>query len=182
MAAISPALQVVLSHEVDPRKGSYSNDPNDKGGPTNYGITIATYRRFFPGATVEDVKSMPMGHVEMIYTAGYWRPIGLDEIGDQNVATKIFDIGVNCGPGAASAMAQRACCALGRDVKVDGWIGPKTREVINSISPFEFIQALKEQQRDYYLDIVEHDRSQLVFLYTWMRRAEWPLISTMKVS
>jgi type VI secretion system secreted protein VgrG len=177
MANIAQALPIILKHEVDPVKGPFSDTPFDKGGPTNYGITIATYRRYKPGATVEDLKAMPMSEVEMIYKAGYWQPLGLDEIKDQTVATKIFDICVNGGPGEASALAQRACITCGRPVKVDGWIGPETRTAINVIRPMEFLNAIKEQQRDFYMDIVQHDHTQLGFLYTWMRRSEWPLIS-----
>lgn len=180
MATIDKALPIILNHEVDPKKGPYSNHPDDKGGPTNYGITIATYRRFKPGATVEDLKQITMGEIEMIYASGYWRPLGLDEVQSQFVATKIFDICVNGGPGAASAIAQRACITCGKDVKVDGWLGPKSRTVINSIPPKDLLNAIKEQQRDFYLDIVEHDKTQLAFLYVWMRRAEWPLLGTMK--
>lgn len=177
MATIGLALPTILNHEVDPVKGPFSDTPFDKGGPTNYGITIATYRSFKPGATVEQLKQMPMSEVEMIYAAGYWKPLGLDEVLDQMVATKIFDLAVNAGPGVASARAQRACQTCGKaDIKVDGWIGPKTREAINSIPPKDFIAAFKEQQRDHYLDIVHHDHTQQRFLYTWIRRAEWPLL------
>jgi lysozyme family protein len=177
MATIAPALEVVLKHEVDPVKGPYSNDPNDRGGPTCYGITIAVYRGFKPGATVEDLKNIPMAEVEMIYKANYWQPLVLDEIVDQVVATKIFDFGVNAGIGAASARAQRACRACGKtDIKVDGWIGPVSRKAINEIPSKDFLAAFKEQQRDHYLDIVRHNTTQLTFLYTWIRRAEWPLI------
>jgi lysozyme family protein len=179
MADIVKALPVILKHEVDPVTGPYCNTPNDKGGPTCYGITMATYRRYRPGATVEDLKNIQMSEVETIYKAGYWQPLGLDEIVSQAIATKLFDICVNGGPGTASALAQRACITCNRPVKVDGWIGPASRNAINSISPIEFMNAIKEQQRDFYLDIVEHDRTQLDFLYTWMRRSEWPLITEM---
>lgn len=176
MASINEALPVILKHEVDPVKGPYCDTPFDKGGPTNYGITIATYRSFKPGATVEQLKAMPMSEVEMIYAAGYWKPIGLDNVIDQTVATKIFDLAVNAGPGVASARAQRACIACGQQVTVDGWIGPNTLKAINACNPKDFVAAFKEQQRDHYLDIVAHDHTQLTFLYTWIRRAEWPLI------
>jgi lysozyme family protein len=178
MSTITAALPVILEHEVDPVKGPYCDVPFDHGGPTNYGITIAVYRNFKPGATVDDLKKITMEEVATIYAADYWKPIGLDEIVDQTVATKIFDMAVNAGPGAASARAQRACITCGQAVTVDGWIGPKTRAAINGIPPKDFLAAFKEQQRDHYLDIVRHDHTQLAFLYTWIRRAEWPLLGS----
>jgi lysozyme family protein len=177
MSDFKLALLVILKHEVDPVKGPYCDVPFDKGGPTNYGITIATYRRYHPGATVDDLKTMPMSDVETIYMAGYWKPIRLDEVKDQYIATKIFDLCVNGGPGSASAIAQRACLTCGKEVKVDGWIGTKSLDAINSCDPFIFIEAFKEQQRDFYLDIVDHDHTQLGFLRNWMRRSEWPSLS-----
>jgi lysozyme family protein len=175
MSSFDNALTVILKHEVDPVAGPYCNVPEDKGGPTCYGVTIAEYRRFKPGATVEDLKNIPMADVYTIFKANYWQPLGLDGVIDQTVATKLADIAINGGPGAASALAQRACIACGQPLNVDGWIGPKTRDAINSIPPKDFMVALKEQQRDFYLDIVQHDKTQLTFLYNWMRRAEWPL-------
>jgi lysozyme family protein len=178
MADIKKALPIIFAHEVDPKLGPFCDTPGDKGGPTCYGVTIATYRRYKPGATVEDLKNIPMSDVEMIYRAGYWQPLALDEIQDQTVATKLMDVCINGGPGAVSALAQRACITCGVPVAVDGWIGPATRAAINSIPPKDFLNAFKEQQRDFYLDICEHDHTQVRFLYTWMRRAEWPLLGT----
>jgi lysozyme family protein len=174
MSSFDIALPVILKHEVDPVLGPYCNVEEDHGGPTCYGVTIAEYRRYKPGATVEDLKNIPMSDVYTIFKANYWQPLGLDEVNSQIVATKLADIAINGGPGAASAIAQRACIACGQAVKVDGWIGPNTRAAINAIPPKDLLVAIKEQQRDFYLDIVQHDKTQLTFLYNWMRRSEWP--------
>lgn len=40
MAKIEPLSKFILSWE-----GGYVNNPNDKGGATNKGVTIATWRR-----------------------------------------------------------------------------------------------------------------------------------------
>ena len=40
-ATYDEAVRRLLVHE-----GGYSNHPSDPGGPTNFGITIADYRRY----------------------------------------------------------------------------------------------------------------------------------------
>ena len=48
------ALRRLLVHE-----GGYTNHPSDPGGPTNFGITIADYRKYVkPDATAVDVRAM----------------------------------------------------------------------------------------------------------------------------
>jgi len=65
MAATSydAALARLLQHE-----GGYTNHPDDPGGPTNFGITIADYRRYAkPDATAADVRAMPVDVAKTIY-------------------------------------------------------------------------------------------------------------------
>ena len=175
MADISKALPVVLHHEVSPITGPYSNHPNDHGGPTCYGITLAEYQLYKPGATVEDLKHIPMSDVQTIYRANYWMVLGLDDILSQMVATKVFDICVNAGPGQATLLAQRACITCGQKVEADGHMGPITRSAINKCDPTKFVVALKQGQANFYNAIVQHDPTQKVFLKGWLSRADWPV-------
>ncbi|MGC1467549.1 MAG: glycosyl hydrolase 108 family protein, partial [Pseudolabrys sp.] len=67
-SSYSAALARVLAHE-----GGYSNNPSDPGGPTNFGITIADYRKYVkPGATAADVRAMKVDDAKAIYRARYW--------------------------------------------------------------------------------------------------------------
>jgi len=81
------AISFVLQHE-----GKYSNDPNDPGGETSYGISKRSYPK-------EDIKNMTKERAIEIYRKNYWEPhcpkmsYPLDII--------YFDTAVNCGPGLA---------------------------------------------------------------------------------
>ncbi|HET7849057.1 MAG TPA: glycosyl hydrolase 108 family protein, partial [Pseudolabrys sp.] len=96
------ALARVLAHE-----GGYSNHPADPGGPTNFGITIADYRRYVkPGATAADVKAMTVGEAKAIYRARYWDAQRCDDL-PAGVDYAVFDYGVNSGIGRSGKVLRR---------------------------------------------------------------------------
>jgi Glycosyl hydrolase 108 len=64
----SQCLAVVLAEE-----GGYTNDPDDRGGPTNFGITIDDLREWRgTDVTAEDVKNMTKAEAQEIYRSKYW--------------------------------------------------------------------------------------------------------------
>lgn len=90
------AVKLVLKHE-----GGYINHPNDPGGPTNFGITLATYRKHVnPAADADDVRRMNIEHAKAIYRKSYWNALGCDQL-PSGVDYAIFDYGVNSGTGRA---------------------------------------------------------------------------------
>jgi lysozyme family protein len=96
------ALTRVLAHE-----GGYSNHPDDPGGPTNFGITIADYRRYVkPGATVADIRAMTVDEARTIYRARYWDALSCDAL-PSGVDYAVFDYGVNSGIGRSGRVLRR---------------------------------------------------------------------------
>lgn len=96
------ALTKVLAHE-----GGYVNHPSDPGGPTKYGITLATYRQYVkPNATAADVKAMPIAHAKTIYKAKYWDALRCDDL-PAGVDYAVFDYGVNSGIGRSGKVLRR---------------------------------------------------------------------------
>lgn len=80
-------------------EGGYSNNPSDPGGPTNYGITLADYRRYIKSnGTASDVKGMTVDQAKTIYKLRYWDTIGCDNL-PSGVDYCLFDYGVNSGIG-----------------------------------------------------------------------------------
>ena len=62
-------------------EGGYVNHPSDPGGPTNFGITLADYRRYMePDATAADVRSMKIEEAKAIYREKYWRAMRCDDL------------------------------------------------------------------------------------------------------
>jgi len=80
-------------------EGGYTNDLSDNGGATNYGITIADYRRYIKkNATPPDVKNMKIEDAKAIYKSKYWDALDCDNL-PSGVDYSVFDYGVNSGLG-----------------------------------------------------------------------------------
>lgn len=107
---------------------SYVNDPDDRGGPTRYGITIATLRQWRrQDVTEADVRSLTMDEAKDIYFSLYWNRVRADQL-PHGLDYCVFDFAVNSGVRTASRALQRAVGG----VKVDGIIGQQTLAAVAS--------------------------------------------------
>ncbi len=161
MADFDLALPYVLSWE-----GGYSDQSADRGGPTNFGITEETARA---SGYSGDMRGFTKEHAAEIYRRKYWRFAALD---DQRVATKIFDMVVNFGPGHAIRIVQEALNGIDAGLSVDGAYGPRTENTINAVQPGKMLDLLVQDCIDHYTAIVHRDPTQAVFLKGWLRRAQ----------
>lgn len=152
------ALAYVLENE-----GGFSNVPQDRGGPTRYGITAKTAARYG-----YDVRKLTKAQAAGIYRKSYWR---YDGIQDEALATKVFDFAVNAGVERANKMLQAVLNDCGMCLEVDGLIGPKTLLAVNSLRPWAVIQRFAQRQAEYYEEIIRKNPSQVVFAKGWQARA-----------
>lgn len=171
VAAFEKALAHVLEAE-----GGFVDHPNDRGGPTNYGITVAALagHRGEP-VTREDILTLSRAEAEAVYLMRFWRPMNLDSLASAAVATIVFDQAVNRGPRTAARMLQTVLeSTTAPGLAVDGGIGPKTIAAANAASERQLtIKLVIEAQRG-YLDLWKRDPSQGVFLRGWIART-WRL-------
>lgn len=169
-ATLALALPYVLVNE-----GGYTDDPNDSGGPTNFGITQADLSKYLgTPATADQIKAMTQDLAAQIYSKYYWTPLNLDQVMDQNIATCIFDTGVVRGISVGAKYAQVACnevLKLTSPLVVDGEIGIASIYAINKAPRATFIQAYYAQVKIGYDTIVANNPSQQVFYNGWMNRA-----------
>ena len=160
MASLADALPFVLRHE-----GGFSDDPDDRGGATNHGITEEVAR--LNGYT-GDMRALPMDVVGYIYRKDYWR---FDAITDQRVATKVFDLCVNFGLSGGVRLLQRALNISGGLVTTDGVCGPATLAATNQADPSTLLDALAMEATVRYHEIVAARPDQRKFLAGWLHRA-----------
>ena len=93
----SKISSVILQHE-----GGYVNDPNDRGGETNMGITIATWRAYAPSdlgieATTNTLRNMTKEQAEIIYYNHYWEPKGFCKLETIKIALMLYDWTITSG-------------------------------------------------------------------------------------
>ena len=172
-------LSVVFGNE-----GGYSNNPHDRGGETNLGITQSTLDRAqleFTGLP-SSVKDLTRAQAEEIYRVFYWEESKADML-PYPLCTLHFDAAVNHGVGGAAKLLQRAinnyAAKAGLDVRVevDGAVGPKTLsalcQCLDVAGNVPLICEIYCNEREkYYRSIVENNPSQAKFLRGWMNRLE----------
>jgi lysozyme family protein len=150
------SLARVLAHE-----GGYTNHPDDPGGPTNFGITIADYRKYVkPDASAGAVKTMSIDDAKAIYRSKYWDALHCDAL-PAGLDYALFDYGVNSGIARAAKVFQRAL-----DVEDDGVIGPITLSAAASRAASDLITAICDER----LRFLQSLRTWPVFGKGWGRR------------
>jgi len=158
------ALQIILHSE-----GGYVNNPVDRGGPTNYGITQSTYDRFKKRLKepTRPVRECTPEEVRKIYFSEYWTASGANLIAtfDYNLAVLHFDFAVNSGVRTAIRALQRLV-----GTEADGRFGPITLARVKSEKAFNLYQRYTAKRLTFFTDIVRKDKSQLVFLAGWVNR------------
>lgn len=97
-------------------EGGYTNDPNDNGGPTNFGITLADYRKYIKKTgTAADVKDMTVDQAKSIYKSKYWNALDCDNL-SSGVDYTVLDYGVNSGLGRPRKALQKFKDKTGTDL------------------------------------------------------------------
>lgn len=118
MSLFDRAVERVLEHE-----GGYVDDPLDRGGETNFGITARTLRDARDSRIVgreATVATLTREQAIEIYRAMYWRRAGCDRLPGP-LAVVVFDFAVNSGPATAVKALQRVL-----RVDDDGVLGEQT--------------------------------------------------------
>jgi lysozyme family protein len=98
------ALKFVLKWE-----GGYVNDPDDRGGATNKGITQGTYNGWLKskGLKPRDVKNITDIEVAQIYYQNYWCKANCNNM-SKVFAVLAFDTAVNMGISRVSQFLKAA--------------------------------------------------------------------------
>jgi len=150
-------------------EGGYSNDKHDKGGKTKYGIIEEEARDFgYKG----DMQDLTIDFAKNIYLKKYYLGNKLDKVVNDKVALSICDWAVNSGRNGTKNVQIAINQLTNANLDVDGIIGNKTLEALNSVDPEKFLEVYHNLQRIYYKGLVEANNTQEKFFLGWMNRIE----------
>lgn len=114
-----------IIEEVLEAEGGFVNDPDDKGGATNFGVTQQSYSNFLgSSASVDDVRNMTREEAKECYKKDFWIPAKVDRMPD-NLKHIYFDMVVNMGRKNAGKILQQAVNTKKNSavLDVDGIVG-----------------------------------------------------------
>ncbi|UFS66443.1 MULTISPECIES: holin-associated N-acetylmuramidase [Paracoccus] len=149
-----------IAAEIVAREGGYVNDPDDPGGATNYGVTLATLQRLGIDKTgdgrvdVADVRALTRADAERIFVEHYFRRPRLAEL-PASVQASVFDMYVNAGSNAVKIL-QRLVTRMGFAAADDGLVGPRTilaARQADAAAPGYFADAYGIARRNYYYSL-----------------------------
>lgn len=160
-------------------EGGFSDNKNDSGGKTRWGVTEAVAREFGYKGRMEDFLK---DEAKKLYKKKYWDVLNLDNIANisYEVAYEMFDTSVNMGVSYAGTFLQRSLNvfnkqgAVYKDLKVDGLIGNMSLTALKSFIAYRgkkgvdvLLKALNSLQGSRYIDLSEAYPKNEDFVFGW---------------
>lgn len=148
-------------------EGGYVWDKDDAGGPTNIGITLTTFRKYYgQDKTIEDLKNMSDEQWEYIFRKGFWDKAKCDQIEDDDIAMLVCNM---CwGSGSVTAIKKIQKC-LG--CTADGVVGPQTLAALNKQRHRYVFNKLWNMRYEWFHQIAEIGNNKK-YLKGWLNRLD----------
>lgn len=179
MAEFLPAFHFLMSNETftdSVPSIQFKETIDSNGGAVIAGVNQKSWPEEFQ--TIQDAEPSKRGpFVEDFYRKHYWLPMRLGALDSQDVATRVLDMAVNSNPQVAVRILQKSCIACGKDLQIDGVVGPITIHAANAIygagkgaSLLSFYRSIRVQA---YRRIASTNPAKYnPYLKEWIARAE----------
>lgn len=180
--ALKEVLKIETGGDAD---GGFTNDPQDAGGETKWGITKRLARAC---GWRQPMTALTKEFAIQVYEKVFWKDIGLDLIAQHSepVAMELFEASVNIGTGLPQKWLQYCLNGLNSeeklydDIKEDGQIGPKTAQALASYlakrgvnAEKVLLRALNSYQGQFYMEQSRRRKTDEKFVFGWfLQRVE----------
>ena len=163
-SSIKAELAEILKREGWP---TYTNHPDDRGGPTKGGITLSTLRSWRGRNLLNEKALKELKHDEAlsILYRRYVECNGINRLSNTPLKYQVIDNAVLSGPYLAVKDLQKSV-----QVKEDGIIGPMTLDAINKRGHINVNRNLAINRSLRLAKFVQKNPNQLVFLVGWLNR------------
>ena len=167
MANVNDLAPFILKWE-----GGFVNDPIDRGGATNMGVTLKTWRNVGYDKNgdgkidAQDLKLLTQDDViKKVLKPYYWDRWRADEINNQSIANILVDwVWASGKYGITKVQAML-------NLKPDGVVGNKTLSAINDYpNQRQLFQRIKNERLAFIDRIVKSNPSQRRFMKGWKNR------------
>lgn len=151
-----------IAREIVTREGGFVNDPDDPGGATKHGVTLATLRRLGLDLTGDgqvseaDLRRLGRDQAAEIYIEHYFRRPRIVDL-PEALHPPVFDMYVNAGANAVKIL-QRLLNEMGSDLAVDGRLGAMTIAASHRAAgtdPVLMADAYGIARRNYYYALAD---------------------------
>ena len=135
----------------------YTNDPDDRGGETKFGIAKSANPDL-------DITNLDWEAAMQVYYKRYWLGGNCQDL-PPRLAALHFDGCVNHGIGKQAKFLQESVGAI-----ADGDIGPATLALVRAMDEIDVCNKVCMQRETFYRNIVANNGSQAKYLNGWLRR------------
>lgn len=169
---------------VIPNEGKYSNDPDDRGGVTIWGLIRPDDQDWVGWQIVDkynsDPKKLPFDQLldlaRPYYKKKYWDFAELDNIPHQELAEAICDVAINQGKKYSILFVQQALNILNKkgslysDISMDGVYGNQTRTALQKADLKKIWIIVRASQVRRYVEITLANEKNEAFAHGWINR------------
>lgn len=147
----------------------FANDPDDLGGATMCGVTLATFteycrRKGYPRPTIVRLKAITYKEWLEILKTMFWDKWKADQINNESVALILVDWVWGSGKYGIT-IPQRAI-----GVTADGIVGPKTIAAVNARDPKRLFDLIRKERLAYIERICKSRPTNLKYKRGWLNR------------
>ncbi len=156
-------------------EGGWTDDKDDKGGKTNRGITINTYKALsrkllHQEPTMANFRQLTKAQAALFVKHFWDKSTANNQVRSQKIAEAITTWRWGSGSYGLKEFQRLLNRKYHANLKVDGVIGRNTVAKVNAINPDHLFNDMLQARKAFFERLAQRDPSQTKFLKGWINR------------